>query len=142
MENTNVLETTFLEYQSLNIPCETLAELISYEIESTKGKRGKGMRQIIELLHVLNYAQSLFEELRNNQSKYIYNEYVCITESPKEEQPEEVEADNSEDSPITSALQEENERRLKKKKKSLRQCAYDAYLSSLAPKHGKAIQCE
>ena len=151
MENVNKLEQVFKDsidaVEKKEQPYETLSQLI--RIEKSAKKKGPGTRAILELLHVLNYAQSLFEELTFNESKFIYNEYF-----PSEDE-------NSPDSSIEpdySAVFKRTEEKEDSfgaesedggadatksplKCKSLRRCAYDAYLSSLAPKHNKTIQC-
>uniref|UniRef100_A0A7S4MH17 Glycolipid transfer protein domain-containing protein n=1 Tax=Vannella robusta TaxID=1487602 RepID=A0A7S4MH17_9EUKA len=152
MENVNKLEQVFKDsidaVEKKEQPYETLSQLIRIEKSANGKKKGPGTRAILELLHVLNYAQSLFEELTFNESKFIYNEYF-----PSEDE-------NSPDSSIEpdySAVFKRTEEKEDSfgaesedggadatksplKCKSLRRCAYDAYLSSLAPKHNKTIQ--
>lgn len=81
-------------------------------------------------MHVLNYAQSLFEELLFGKSDFIFNEYYV-------DKDEDININENLDSQFT----DENEELDVEKQKSLRRCAYGAYLSSLAPKHTKTVQC-
>lgn len=101
--------------------------MIDKEKETSKKK---GQNLILELLHVLNFAQSLFEEFLFGKSEFIYNEFYNTEENVNEVNEQ---FDNEESSDET----EHNEI-----EKSLRRCAYGAYLSSLAPRHTKTIQCK